>query len=64
VPIAVLLHESVEFAYQLGCNAIRLAGIAEHLTPMLKKKSVTNEQASLQSSTAPKVNSVTLLRLI
>ncbi|WP_231510266.1 CHAT domain-containing protein [Fischerella sp. PCC 9605] len=30
--------ESVEFAYQLGCNAIRLAGIAEHLTPMLKKQ--------------------------
>lgn len=31
--------ESVEFAYQLGCNAIRLAGIAEHLTPILKKGS-------------------------
>ncbi|BAY20571.1 hypothetical protein NIES2100_03130 [Calothrix sp. NIES-2100] len=30
--------ESVEFAYQLGCSAIRLAGIAEHLTPRLKKK--------------------------
>jgi CHAT domain-containing protein len=30
--------ESVEFAYQLGCNAIRLAGIAEHLTPKLKKR--------------------------
>lgn len=30
--------ESVEFAYQLGCNAIRLAGIAEPLTPKLKKR--------------------------
>lgn len=30
--------ESVEFAYQLGCNSIRLAGIVEHLTPKLKKK--------------------------
>jgi hypothetical protein len=32
--------ESVEFAYQLGCNAIQLEGIAEHLTPVLyvKKK--------------------------
>lgn len=30
--------ESVEFAYQLGCNAIQLAGILEHLTPRLVKK--------------------------
>ncbi|MBD2130089.1 CHAT domain-containing protein [Microcoleus sp. FACHB-1] len=30
--------ESVEFAYQLGCNAIRLVGIGEHLTPKLKKR--------------------------
>lgn len=30
--------ESFEFAYQLGCVAIRLAGIAEHLTPVLQKK--------------------------
>jgi hypothetical protein len=30
--------ESVEFAYELGCNAIRLASIAEHLTPKLKKR--------------------------
>lgn len=30
---------SVEFAYKLGCRAIQLAGIAEHLTPVLKRKS-------------------------
>jgi CHAT domain len=30
---------SVEFAYELGCSAIRLAGIKEHLTPVLIKKS-------------------------
>jgi len=30
--------ESVEFAYKLGCNAIRMAGIEEYLTPVLKKK--------------------------
>jgi hypothetical protein len=30
---------SVEFAYELGCSAIRLAGIAEYLTPVLIKKS-------------------------
>ena len=35
---AVCAGESVEFAYKLGCNAIRLAGIAENLTPVLKKK--------------------------
>jgi hypothetical protein len=30
--------ESVEFAYKLGCNAIRMAGIEEYLTPVLKRK--------------------------
>jgi hypothetical protein len=28
--------QSVEFAYKLGCNRIHLAGIPEHLTPILK----------------------------
>ncbi|MDZ7959411.1 MAG: CHAT domain-containing protein [Aulosira sp. DedQUE10] len=31
--------ESVEFAYKFGCSSIRMAGIAEHLTPILNKKS-------------------------
>ncbi|WP_236739242.1 CHAT domain-containing protein [[Phormidium ambiguum] IAM M-71] len=31
--------ESIEFAYQIGCNTIRLAGITENLTPKLRKKS-------------------------
>jgi hypothetical protein len=30
---------SVESAYKLGCNAIRMAGIAEHLTPVLLERS-------------------------
>lgn len=30
--------ESIEFAYKLGCSAIRLAGIEEYLTPVLKRK--------------------------
>jgi uncharacterized protein YjbI with pentapeptide repeats len=30
--------ESVDFAYKLGCNVIQLDGIAEHLTPVIKKK--------------------------
>lgn len=29
---------SVEFAYKLGCSAIQIAGIPEHLTPILLKK--------------------------
>ncbi|MEH2247344.1 CHAT domain-containing protein [Nostoc sp.] len=31
--------ESVEFAYKLGCVNIRMAGIAEYLTPVLMPKS-------------------------
>ena len=30
--------ESIEFAYKLGCNAIQLGGIPEHLTPILYKR--------------------------
>lgn len=30
--------ESVEFAYNMGCKAIQLAGIPEALTPQLKKR--------------------------
>jgi hypothetical protein len=33
----------VEFAFKLGCAAIRLEGIAEHLTPVLLKKTAANE---------------------
>lgn len=31
----------IEFAYKLGCAAIRMEGIAEHLTPVLLKQSTT-----------------------
>ncbi|MHC5823218.1 MAG: CHAT domain-containing protein, partial [Nostoc sp.] len=34
----------VEFAHKFGCAAIRLAGIAEQLTPTLKKKSNIDEK--------------------
>ncbi len=30
----------VDFAFKLGCNAIQMEGIAEHLTPVLLKKSI------------------------
>jgi CHAT domain len=35
---ALAAGESVEFAYKLGCAAIRMAGIEEHLIPVLKRK--------------------------
>ncbi|MEA5593328.1 SAV_2336 N-terminal domain-related protein [Rivularia sp. UHCC 0363] len=38
----------VEFAYKLGCAAIRLAGIEEHLTPVLLKKSDTSSAIAIQ----------------
>lgn len=59
----------VEFAYRFGCAAIRLAGIPEQLTPVLKKKpgideaivkissssdqSVSTKEAASFASTAP-----------
>jgi TIR domain/CHAT domain len=33
----------IEFAYKFGCAAIRLAGISEQMTPILKKKPNANE---------------------
>jgi len=36
---AIGAGESYEFAFKLGCNAIRLAGIKEYTTPKLLKQS-------------------------
>lgn len=38
----------VEFAHKFGCAAIRLTGIQEHLTPVLKKKPGTDETTATQ----------------
>jgi len=35
---AIGAGEFVEFAFKLGCNAIQMEGIPEHLTPVLKGK--------------------------
>jgi CHAT domain len=35
---AIGAGRSVEFAYELACSAIRVAGIPEHLTPVLEKQ--------------------------
>jgi hypothetical protein len=39
---------SVEFAHKLGCAAIRLAGIPEQLTPILKKKPNIEKTVSIE----------------
>jgi pterin-4a-carbinolamine dehydratase len=46
---------SVEFAYNLGCNAIQIAGIPEQLTPVLKQKDKCDNSNSnaLQQNTTP-----------
>ncbi len=38
--------EPYEFAYELGCNAIQLAGIPEHLVPVLIKRSKDTSRES------------------
>ena len=37
---AILAGQSVDFAYKLGCNAILMEGIPEHLTPTIHRKPV------------------------
>ena len=46
--------ESIDFAFALGCNAIQLAGIPEHLTPELLTRS---SLASAQNFTRPTMHS-------
>ncbi|MGJ3253258.1 MAG: CHAT domain-containing protein [Elainellaceae cyanobacterium] len=41
--------ESIEFAYELGCNAIQLEGIPEHLTPVLFVKKKESENVEFQN---------------
>ena len=40
---------SIEFAYKFGCNAIAIAGLAEHQIPIMKKKAV-NKTIDLRQS--------------
>ena len=41
---------SMEFAYNLGCSAIQMAGLSEHLTPILYKKTESNSISALDDS--------------
>jgi Effector-associated domain 1/TIR domain/CHAT domain len=49
----------VEFAFKLGCAAIRLDGSDEHLTPVLIKKPVTSGSAVFVNPTFPPIISNT-----
>ena len=43
----------IEFAYKLGCSAIRMEGMAEHLAPVLLKQSTTEATIQPKPDTAP-----------
>jgi hypothetical protein len=47
--------ESLEFAYELGCNAIQLEGIPEYLTPVLfiKKREPTKDLPDIPRNVSP-----------
>jgi pterin-4a-carbinolamine dehydratase len=51
---AIGAGESIEFAYRLGCNAIALAGLSGHLTPILFEK----QQSNLVEETAKRASSM------
>ncbi|WP_017315038.1 TIR domain-containing protein [Mastigocladopsis repens] len=42
--------KSFEFAYELGCSAIQMAGIEEHLTPVLLNKTEVADTATQKNS--------------
>jgi TIR domain len=43
----------MEFVFKLGCNAIRMEGIAEHLTPVLPKKIIPETIKPLEITPIP-----------
>ncbi|MDZ7952124.1 CHAT domain-containing protein [Nostoc sp. DedQUE09] len=47
---------SMEFAYHLGCSAIKMAGLSEHLTPILYKKTPSNSISAPDDSS--KLNAI------
>jgi hypothetical protein len=53
---------SVEFAYKLGCNAIRIAGIAEHLIPVFINKTTTDQPVLSSPKTIDKENTMSAIQ--
>ncbi len=56
--------ESVEFAYKFGCNAIQMAGIPEHLTPVLKRKLNLRQKNVNPPQVEPSENNKTFSRFL
>ena len=50
---AIGAGRSIEFAYKLGCSAIRMAGIAEHLTPVLLQRPIAPSLSNFGDRFAP-----------
>ncbi len=48
--------ESIEFAFALGCNAIQLSGIPEHLTPVLLARPATSPEENNDSRARPQAS--------
>ncbi|MEA5553043.1 AAA-like domain-containing protein [Anabaena cylindrica UHCC 0172] len=46
---ALFANESIETAFKLGCNAIQMKDIPEHLTPILKNRTNLHSQSVLNS---------------
>jgi TIR domain/CHAT domain len=64
---ALLAGRTVEFAYQMGCNAIQMQGIPEHLTPVLIQRAgeeSTNSQKTMPSQQTLAVDRLQLIRTL
>jgi hypothetical protein len=53
----------VEFAFKLGCTAIQLEGIAEHLTPVLIKKPVVDGKKDQGNPNSQPITSISTTQL-
>jgi hypothetical protein len=48
--------KDIEFAYKFACNSIRMEGIPEHLTPVLKRRSEQPKSPPIESSPTEMIN--------
>ncbi|MFN5516564.1 MAG: AAA-like domain-containing protein [Cyanobacteriota bacterium] len=48
--------KDIEFAYKFACNSIRMEGIPEHLTPVLKRRSDLRQSQPIASSATEMIN--------
>jgi hypothetical protein len=63
----LLAGRTVEFAYRMGCNAIQMQGIPEHLTPVLIQsvgEEPCNHQKTIPPQQTPTVDRLQLIRTL